>query len=525
MKYKIFVLLTNLVINSILCGIQQSVGDQDVKFMFETIRETYNWKSLTSSIRVYYIFEDTAYSFTDFNLNSDVNILEGETYLFSNWNIDTIKSNGIWGGVGFGSQTMLGSDFIIFHYEGNDNWRAYDAFTPLEQPNNIKVDDSFNNVRLIKKVWFPSIDSLKFRSYTNMFYFKWTKDLTKTDSNDFGDLVNWRTKEFPTISAFGYLHVVSKVYTPQRHLVRSKINLTVMKNGSNEPDISSNNGNGSGNNNGSSTSTTYTPTKDTIVSIEKNWLIPFYDICEFRDYGNQHGNQMYFEFKNDKTVMLLDLRISQKIVRGATYLLTKSTHTDISPYGVYCGIIFGDTLKNSYGLQFSYTIGNDIKSYQFKDIRIDSTGSLITDDTDTQKSKYITNNSNNALTLLKSAWFNFDNDTKVSRFTADYNSLLVFYWEINLNNHKGFKLKEYLSKNPEEANTSKIIGLYNRNNQERQPIFVDNQNTNGVLTITDGDGLKGSSLELDENFVIQCRENLLSFSLFFVILVILVVFI
>lgn len=451
---------------------EKQAGNQDNKLNYTSYSETLDYTSLTNKMRVYYFQETSGYSFTDFNLNSEKNTIEGETYFFTSWTKTSIIDNGIYGGIGFGSNTMKNSDYVMLYYKGNDNWHAFDAYTPSNNTHEVVSDIVRNDVRLISASWFIDVDESKYNGYSQVFYFNWIKEIDDLSSvDDWIGFSSWKTNKASTISAFGFLTYDSKSATrnPILHTFRSKLDNTYLIHGSNVPDITDT----STSSDDSDIIEFELPTGDLVFSYESDWLIPFYNACEFFNYRENNGAQLFFTYNNKETVVLLDIKYSNSKIRGALYLLTQKNQSDIIPYGIYTGLVFNDTLKNAFTIIFSYSVGNNYDSFKVEDIILNQYGSII--DNEWEEAIASNNKNNESLKLIKSGFFIFNSETKKQRF-SNYNSMWVNYFEIDTSSYLMFDFVGYFKKS-----NSSIIGVFNINNEEKGPVFTDNMNEEGVL--------------------------------------------
>ena len=110
--------------------------------------------------------------------------------------------NGLWAGIGFGSQEMDKSDMIVFTSNGV-TFNCADYYAPA---NNIQTDASLggnNDVTFVSGNVQP-VDTT-FSPYTKAYSWTCTKNLSTLDKYDWADFSKWLSNQGPTIAAVGGL--------------------------------------------------------------------------------------------------------------------------------------------------------------------------------------------------------------------------------------------------------------------------------------------------------------------------------
>ena len=151
-------------------------------------------------IQLYYFANSDYFLFA--SLNGNENKITINLTLFTAQKLGAIdKSNGIWAGIGFGSEEMDKSDVVVFTYNKDNGGSCQDYWGTGNQIS--KDTDLVGNEDLtFKGLLVTTTNTLPYLAS-----YSWTceKSLTNLDNNDWNDFKNWQTNKGKTIGYVGLL--------------------------------------------------------------------------------------------------------------------------------------------------------------------------------------------------------------------------------------------------------------------------------------------------------------------------------
>jgi hypothetical protein len=179
-----------------------------------SLTETYDYQN-TSGYQVYYIKNDQYFSYATLTGSSSSIQIEMNLMVrdINNSNIQ----NGVWAGIGFGSDEMDNSDMVVFTYNGSQ-FNCADYWAP---GNMIQTDGALggNNDVTYVSGNIETLDST-YAPYSRLLTWTCTKNIATLDSYDWTDFANWQSNKGHTIGAIGPLNSQGAIL---QHLFNSEI--------------------------------------------------------------------------------------------------------------------------------------------------------------------------------------------------------------------------------------------------------------------------------------------------------------
>lgn len=149
-----------------------------------------------------------------FSLTGDDKMVEGKIILLLKYAKSKVQQNGIWTGIGFGSNKMAGTDFVFAYYAPNDALAGgfvedvQDSYGSTTQNNIVMPDVYYTNPQdstvnnVVNKSF--TVSDINVSGFLTRVEVVFTKDISKLDAYDWKDFKSWKTNKGSIMGTWGW---------------------------------------------------------------------------------------------------------------------------------------------------------------------------------------------------------------------------------------------------------------------------------------------------------------------------------